>query len=112
MGEEYGPLTSLTVPGQRFLIVNSMEAAKELLEKRGSTYVDRPKFVFLRKLLGGSAPMPSCIIFTTVLEGRRRLLHNDTPIQPQVAKASFTIKARPFFASRQARLLASAHEER
>ncbi|KIO33200.1 hypothetical protein M407DRAFT_18053 [Tulasnella calospora MUT 4182] len=48
-GNRYGPLTWLTFPGQNFLVINSIEAAKELLEKRGLNYQDRPRWVMLRE---------------------------------------------------------------
>ncbi|KIO33179.1 hypothetical protein M407DRAFT_40379, partial [Tulasnella calospora MUT 4182] len=51
-GEKYGPLTWLSVAGQPFLVLNSIEAAKELLDTRGSTYVDRPRFVMTSELVG------------------------------------------------------------
>lgn len=53
-GEQYGPLTWLTVAGKNFLILNSIEAAKELLDTRGSIYVDRPRFVMCAELMGES----------------------------------------------------------
>ncbi|KIO27631.1 hypothetical protein M407DRAFT_73022 [Tulasnella calospora MUT 4182] len=52
LGRRYGPLTWLTVPGQTFLVLNSFEAAKELLERRGSIYLDRPRWVMLKELIG------------------------------------------------------------
>lgn len=52
MAQRYGPLTFLTVPGQHVLVITSVEAAKDLLEKRGSIYVDRPRFVMVGELLG------------------------------------------------------------
>ncbi|KIO33204.1 hypothetical protein M407DRAFT_65898 [Tulasnella calospora MUT 4182] len=52
LGAQYGPMTWLTVPGQNFLVLNSFEAANELLERRGSIYVNRPRWVMLRELLG------------------------------------------------------------
>ncbi|KIO29660.1 hypothetical protein M407DRAFT_21247 [Tulasnella calospora MUT 4182] len=52
LGQKYGPVVWLAVPGQKFLILNSIEAARELLEKRGSNYVDRPKWVMAGELMG------------------------------------------------------------
>ncbi|KIO29648.1 hypothetical protein M407DRAFT_21235 [Tulasnella calospora MUT 4182] len=52
LAEKYGPLTFLTVPGQHVLIISSVEAAKDLLEKRGSIYMDRPRFVMVGELVG------------------------------------------------------------
>lgn len=51
-GEKYGPLTWLTVPGQNILVINSFEAAKELLETRPLLFADRPRFTMLTQLLG------------------------------------------------------------
>ncbi|KIO27614.1 hypothetical protein M407DRAFT_72949 [Tulasnella calospora MUT 4182] len=53
-GEEYGPLTWLTIPGQNILVINSIEAAKELLDKRASNSVERPRFTMANELLGMS----------------------------------------------------------
>ncbi|KAG8932907.1 hypothetical protein FRC00_013904 [Tulasnella sp. 408] len=50
--EKYGALTFLTVAGQPFLVLNSLEAAKELMDTRGSTYVNRPRFVMAAELVG------------------------------------------------------------
>ncbi|KAG9048571.1 hypothetical protein FS837_012512 [Tulasnella sp. UAMH 9824] len=52
LAEKYGPLAFLTVPGQHVLIISSVEAAKDLLEKRGSIYMDRPRFVMVGELVG------------------------------------------------------------
>lgn len=52
LGQKYGPLTWLAIPGQNFLILNSMEAARELLDKRGFIYADRPRWVMAGELMG------------------------------------------------------------
>lgn len=39
-----GPLMSLRTMGQTILVVNSATVAKDLLEKRGLTWSDRPVF--------------------------------------------------------------------
>lgn len=54
LGERYGPLTRLTIPGQNILIINSLEAAKELLDKRALISVERPRFTMVTELLGGN----------------------------------------------------------
>ncbi|KAG9006557.1 hypothetical protein FRB90_009884 [Tulasnella sp. 427] len=51
-GKEYGPLTWLTIPGRNFLVINSVEAAKDLLEKQGSNYINRPRFIMMGELVG------------------------------------------------------------
>lgn len=53
LGEEYGPLTWLSIPGQNILVINSFEAAKELLDKRALIFVERPRFTMIAELLGG-----------------------------------------------------------
>lgn len=51
-GEQFGPLTWLTIPGQTILVINSLEAAKELLDKRALIYIDRPRFTMASELVG------------------------------------------------------------
>ncbi|KAG9013627.1 hypothetical protein FRB94_001732 [Tulasnella sp. JGI-2019a] len=41
-GQKYGPLTYLNVVGRPILVINTQEAAIDLLEKRASIYSDRP----------------------------------------------------------------------
>lgn len=41
-GKTYGAVVSFTVLGQRLVILNSHKAAKDLLDKRGEIYSDRP----------------------------------------------------------------------
>ncbi|KAG9015660.1 hypothetical protein FRB90_004580 [Tulasnella sp. 427] len=50
-GEKYGPLTWLNIPGQNFLVLNSMEATIDLLEKKALNFIDRPRFTMLREVL-------------------------------------------------------------
>ncbi|KAI0063359.1 cytochrome P450 [Artomyces pyxidatus] len=40
--KQYGEITSITVLGRVVVFVNSQRAAKDLLEKRGTRYLDRP----------------------------------------------------------------------
>ncbi|KAI4520358.1 cytochrome P450 [Schizophyllum commune Loenen D] len=40
----------LNILGQRLLVLNSLRAAVDLLEKRGATYSDRPKFPFFEMI--------------------------------------------------------------
>lgn len=42
----YGPISSLTVLGQTFVIVNDADIALELLSNRAAIYSGRPKMVF------------------------------------------------------------------
>jgi len=52
VGEEYGPLTYINVLGQPVLIINTHEAAVDLLDKRGKIYSDRPHSTMLVDLVG------------------------------------------------------------
>ncbi|KAG8877882.1 hypothetical protein FRB97_002953 [Tulasnella sp. 331] len=45
--QKYGPLTYLNIAGQPILIINTQEAAIDLLEKRASIYSDRPPLVMI-----------------------------------------------------------------
>ncbi|KAG9048573.1 hypothetical protein FS837_012514 [Tulasnella sp. UAMH 9824] len=53
-GEKYGPMTFVKVPGSNILIVNSYEAATDLLDKRGTLYADRPRMVMMGEMIGGA----------------------------------------------------------
>lgn len=44
--ELYGPISSLSVMGQNFIILNDQNSSIELLEKRSTNYSDRPSFLF------------------------------------------------------------------
>lgn len=51
-GDKYGPLTFIRVPGSNILVINSYEAASDLLDKRGTSYADRPRMVMMGELVG------------------------------------------------------------
>ncbi|KAG8960669.1 hypothetical protein FRC05_006701 [Tulasnella sp. 425] len=70
-----------------FLIVNSMEAAKELLEKRGSVYVDRPKFVFLGEMIGADY-FTSLTRYGPLWRKHRSLLKH--ALSPEVIKRDYS----------------------
>ncbi|KAI0288408.1 cytochrome P450, partial [Russula brevipes] len=42
----YGEIISFRIFGQVIIVLNSAKAAKDLLEKRGDVYVDRPAIPF------------------------------------------------------------------
>ncbi|KAG9029174.1 hypothetical protein FRB95_005632 [Tulasnella sp. JGI-2019a] len=52
-GRKYGPLTYLNIAGQSILVINTQEAAIDLLEKRASIYSDRPR-IMMAELSGFS----------------------------------------------------------
>ncbi|KAI0061726.1 cytochrome P450 [Artomyces pyxidatus] len=49
-GKTYGDIMSLNALGNTIIVVNSVGTAKELLEKRGSAYSDRPSVPFLQMM--------------------------------------------------------------
>lgn len=57
-GKTYGPIVYMNVIGKPYIIINSYEIARELLEKRGQKYSDRPRFVMAGELVGKSTTRP------------------------------------------------------
>jgi hypothetical protein len=43
-------ILSFSVLGQRVIVLNSVEAAVDLLDKRGAKYSDRPRFVLFEQM--------------------------------------------------------------
>jgi len=58
-GREYGRIVYAKMFTRHVVVINTVEAAKELLEKRGVIYSDRPHFVQLIDMIGmdGSVPL-------------------------------------------------------
>ncbi|KAJ7723810.1 cytochrome P450 [Mycena metata] len=52
LGNVWGDISSLTVLGQTMIIVNSVEIAEDVLDKRGSNFSDRPVIPFGGELVG------------------------------------------------------------
>ncbi|KJA26054.1 hypothetical protein HYPSUDRAFT_64266 [Hypholoma sublateritium FD-334 SS-4] len=50
--EKYGPVSSFTVLGKTTIILNSLQAAKDLLDNRSSNFSSRPRMVMADELLG------------------------------------------------------------
>ncbi|PYH85331.1 cytochrome P450 [Aspergillus uvarum CBS 121591] len=50
----YGPISSVTVMGQTFVILNDVSLAFEMLETRGAIYSSRPRQVFCGDMVGWS----------------------------------------------------------
>ncbi|KAJ8081611.1 hypothetical protein PM082_007457 [Marasmius tenuissimus] len=79
MGKELDTdMLYLTVGGKNILVLNSYEAAWELLEKRSSIYSSRPRFPMLIELIGWNRDfifMPYGDAWRT----RRRLFHQEFP---------------------------------
>ena len=47
-----GPISSVSVLGQRIVIVNSLQIAADLLDKRSAIYSDRPTLAFVSDCVG------------------------------------------------------------
>lgn len=97
-GKTYGPLTYLNVAGKPFLIINSHEAAIDLLDRKASIYSDRPRFVmaaelsgtfffFLVRLARASVMVRSLTTFTSLISRRLRLSYPCPPIRSNVEEA-------------------------
>ncbi|RAL15237.1 cytochrome P450 [Aspergillus homomorphus CBS 101889] len=52
LSELYGPISSVTVMGQTFVVLNDVNLAFEMLEKRGAIYSSRPRQVFCGEMVG------------------------------------------------------------
>ncbi|KZT05049.1 cytochrome P450 [Laetiporus sulphureus 93-53] len=54
----YGDNIFIRFFGKPALVLNSLEGANELMEKRGAKYSNRPRFVFLQELVGADPVLP------------------------------------------------------
>jgi len=85
-GRQYGVLTYLDVAGLPILVLNSQDAAVDLLEKRAAIYSDRPRFVMTAELCGmqwGTALKP----YGPELKKHRQLLNHS--LRPRVVQQDF-----------------------
>ncbi|KAL0957956.1 hypothetical protein HGRIS_000136 [Hohenbuehelia grisea] len=48
----YGPISSMKVLGQHFIILNDLQTSIDLLDKRSSIYSGRPTFTFAGEMIG------------------------------------------------------------
>ena len=53
-----GDVMYLKIFGQSIVVLQSLKAARDLLDKRGSVYSDRPRFVLLSELYAILFPPP------------------------------------------------------
>ncbi|PFH50357.1 hypothetical protein AMATHDRAFT_145202 [Amanita thiersii Skay4041] len=51
-GSRYGDIVYIRLFQQPIVILNNLQAARDILEKRGSIYSDRPRFVLFSELMG------------------------------------------------------------
>ncbi|TFK67280.1 cytochrome P450 [Pluteus cervinus] len=56
--EQFGPIFSLNLAGQPVIVINSLEAAVDLLERRSSIYSDRPRVIVANEILSGEFMLP------------------------------------------------------
>ncbi|KAJ7825773.1 cytochrome P450 [Mycena olivaceomarginata] len=59
-GKQYGEIIHVSVFGQPIIILTSLEAAIDLLERRSGIYSDRPKLTFCGELVGYKDSLPLC----------------------------------------------------
>ncbi|KAF9478585.1 cytochrome P450 [Pholiota conissans] len=52
---QYGDIVYIKIFKQPMVIINDLQAARDLLDKRSSIYSDRPRFVLLSELMGWSS---------------------------------------------------------
>jgi hypothetical protein len=53
----YGPVSSVCIMGQPIIILNSLKACEDLLEKRSATYSGRPVLQFAGEMIGWNLQM-------------------------------------------------------
>lgn len=77
LGRRYGPVVHLRVLTQRIIVLNTLQAAVDLLEKRSDIYSDRPSFTMLndRYLIGWGWTM-SGMPYGEGWRERRRIFHH------------------------------------
>ncbi|KKK11870.1 hypothetical protein AOCH_005390 [Aspergillus ochraceoroseus] len=82
----YGPISTVTVFGQRIIILNEIQLAMELLEKRSAVHSDRPEMPFAR--LCGWADTLAMLGYSKRFNAYRRNIHRE--IGSKVSVARFT----------------------
>ncbi|KAK7041957.1 hypothetical protein VNI00_008939 [Paramarasmius palmivorus] len=71
--KEYGPIVHLHVPGQSLIIVNDVDYALDMLDKKGRQYSNRPKFIMGGEIVGWDQG-PALIQFSKPWSEFRRIL--------------------------------------
>lgn len=56
--KSYGDLIYVSVLGRPMIIVNSVQAARDLMEKKGAIYSSRPRMEILGEMMGWSNTLP------------------------------------------------------
>ncbi|KAF5361115.1 hypothetical protein D9758_009085 [Tetrapyrgos nigripes] len=73
LGQLYGDLVYMYVPGRKMVVVNNRAVAEELLEKRGANYSDRPRFTMLVEMMGWD-PTLTLMPYSKRSQKHRRML--------------------------------------
>ncbi|KAJ7761965.1 cytochrome P450 [Mycena maculata] len=73
--EKWGDITSITVFGQPVIVLNSLEAATQVLEKKSSIYSDRPTFQMCGELVGWKRGMALLAYGTPQFRRYRKYFH-------------------------------------
>ncbi|KAG8877871.1 hypothetical protein FRB97_002942 [Tulasnella sp. 331] len=83
---KYGPISYISIANKSALVINSHEAALDLLDKRAAVYSDRPRFVMACELCG----MEDATVFLgygALLKKHRKLLAQS--LHPRVVERDF-----------------------
>ncbi|KAH9477593.1 Cytochrome P450 monooxygenase 98 [Psilocybe cubensis] len=79
-GKKYNSdILHLSVAGHSIIVLNSLEAVRDLLERRSAIYSDRPKFTILNDVMGFSWLMPFMPYGPAWKERRRLFLRHFHP---------------------------------
>ncbi|KAJ7157011.1 cytochrome P450 [Mycena crocata] len=84
--ENFGDITSVTVFGQPVVILNSLETAIEILDKKSSIYSDRPVFQMCGELIGWKKGMALLSYGTPQFRRYRKYFHQLFGSQTNLAK--------------------------
>ncbi|KIY43458.1 cytochrome P450 [Fistulina hepatica ATCC 64428] len=85
-GEIYGDICSVKIPGQVFIILNSIEAAVDLLDKRSNIYSDRPTIPMGGEICGWKNSHAFHRYGTRQFRRSRRLFHEILGTRSAVAQ--------------------------
>ncbi|PYH45575.1 cytochrome P450 [Aspergillus saccharolyticus JOP 1030-1] len=80
----YGPISTVTVLGQRLIILNDAKLALELLEKRSAVHSDRPKMPFAE--LAGWGDGLVILPYASKFKAYRKHLHREIGSKASIAR--------------------------
>lgn len=92
LSRTYGPVMHLRALDRHLILLDTMQAAVDLLEKRGAVYSDRPRMPLLVELMGGGWVL-SFMRYDDVWRLHRRVLHqrlNETALARMYANIERT----------------------